>query len=416
MDNEVSPVLSAALKHNLIQRLPPTFRPYFNQEIRRWNIKFPYERSYLERVVGYVDGLSSRDFEALFHGVREVESKMNLDPRAFSSEEQTIEGSAVLARSPHYLLWRQEVNKVFSRIHEISLKEDQDRMARVNRLLLQIFPEKLPLDPHDLVSEWPDAKLKRLYLNGAKPRSFLEMVLKGPRPPGFLEVFAARKERVLGDVWLVESGMALRELMPGLDSAIRLSFERLESFREGFVDQIKSMRKTLADADAIMRRLQTLDVASWCPREIANTPVIQEFVRSLFLTNNGSQLFANAFVEWGVAQAAAHARPIVVIAEYGLRFKPKPFTSVAIFEDPAQVNPLPSESDPEGSAIDAGILAYYTWLGVRRFPECRRTLCLCLFENAPYILIAGTEDCPLWNEPEPIAPEQLSSFLYSWLS
>ena len=104
MDDRSSPVLTAALDHNLIHAL--TFRPYFNQEIRRWNIKFPYERSYLERVVAYLDGLPSLRFDALFSGVREVEGRMKIDPRALSSQEQTIEGSAILARSPHYLAWR----------------------------------------------------------------------------------------------------------------------------------------------------------------------------------------------------------------------------------------------------------------------------------------------------------------------
>ena len=176
------------------------------------------------------------------------------------------------------------------------------------------------------------------------------------------------------------------------------------------------MRKSLADADAIMHRLRTVDVAAWCPREIGDTPVIREFVRSLFLSNNGSQLFSNAFVEWGTTQAVAHARPLVVVTEFGLRFKPKPFTSVAVFEDPARANPLPSEPDPEGSAVDAGMLAYYTWLGMRRYPECQRTACVCLFEKAPYLLVSGIEDFPLWKEPEPISPQWLASILRSWLA
>ena len=93
--------------------------------------------------------------------------------------------------------------------------------------------------------------------------------------PGFLEEFASRKERRLGDICLFDAGKALRELVTGLDAgqegqlrAIRLSFEELKAFREAFVDQIKSMRKTLADADTIMHRLRTLDVAAFCPAEI----------------------------------------------------------------------------------------------------------------------------------------------------
>jgi len=356
---------------------------------------------------------------------------MNLDPRSFSLEQQTIEGASVLARSPHYHAWRQEVNKVFERIHASALKQEQSRMAELNRLLLLTFPEDLPVNPHDLVACWPEAKLKRVaWPEGpAAPRSLREAVLKGqPRPdgnpgPGFLEEFAAGKECVLGDIWVVEAGTGLRELMPGLQPesdgqarAIRLSFEDLKSFREAFVNQIRSMRKTLADADSIMHRLRTLDVAAICPPEIGEVPAIREFVRSLFLSNNGSQLFGNAFVEWGTCQAVAHARPRVVVAEFGLRSKPKPFTSVAIFEDPARANPLPSEPDPEGSAVDAGMLGYYAWLGMRRYPECRRAACLCLFESARYLLIAGAEDFPLWKEPEPISPDRLGSLLRSWLA
>lgn len=427
--DKLSPVISAAQEHNLVSRLPRTFQPYINQEIQRWPFKFPYERIYLERVIGYLDGLSPEQFAGLFHGVLQVEAKMKLSSHFFSAQEQTIEDASVLARSPYYVAWREEVNKVFDRIHASALAEEQARMAAVERLLLLVFPKDLPLDPHALASNWPEAQLKKLdWEAGARP-SLMEAVLKGPPQPdgkrgaGFLEEFAARQERVLGDVWVIESGTALRDLLPGLeacsDGSVRtvlLSFERLQAFREGFLEQIKSMRKALADADKIMDRLRAVDVARWCPPEISGSPIIQEFVRSLFLSNNGSQLFSNAFLEWGTTQAVAHARPVVVLGEFGLRMKPKPFTSVAIFEDPATANPLPSVPDPEGSAVDAGMLAYYTWLEMRRYPECRRTACVCLFENAPHILVAGTEDFPVWKEAEPISTDRLASVLRSWLS
>jgi hypothetical protein len=431
MEPPPSAVIRRALANDLVKRLPLTFRPYFNQEIQSWAGKFPYERLYLERVVAFLDTLPPEQFKLLFRAVREFEARMNLNPRSFSLEQQTIEGASVLARSPYYHAWRQEVNKVFDRIHASALEQEQARMANESRLLIQVFPADLPLDPHDLLARWPGARLKRLSRpegTGA-PRSLREAVLKGQLQPdgsrglGFLEEFAARKERALGDVWLIEAGTTLRELLPGLEPgpggqarAILLSFERLKAVREAFVDQIRSMRKTLADADAIMGRLRALDVSAICPRELGESAAIREFVRSLFLSNNGSQLFSNAFVEWGTSQAVAHARPRVVVGEFGLRFKPKPFTSVAIFEDPAKANPLPSEPDPEGSAVDAGMLAYYSWLGMRRYPECRRAACLCLFESAGCLLVDGAESFPLWKEPEPISPDRIGSLVASWLT
>src|SRR5579862_8791568 len=129
MDTAASPVILRALHHNLLKRVPLTFRPYFNQEIQSWTVKFPYERLYLERVVGFLDTLSPEHFELLFRTIRILESRMNVNPRSFSLEEQTIEGASVLARSPHYHEWRQEVNRIFEHIHSSALEQEQSRMA-----------------------------------------------------------------------------------------------------------------------------------------------------------------------------------------------------------------------------------------------------------------------------------------------
>jgi hypothetical protein len=195
-----------------------------------------------------------------------------------------------------------------------------------------------------------------------------------------------------------------------------LSFGRLKTFREAFLEHIKSMQRDLADADAIYDGLRAVDVKPWCPPEIEEMPVVQEFLRSLFLTGNGAPLMSNAFVEWAAAQAVAQARPVVVVGEFGIRFKPKPFTSVAVFENQAKASPAPDIADPEGSGIDAGMLAYYAWLATQRFPECRRTACLCLFESLPYVFVAGTADFPLWKEAEPLAPRRVAAILRTWLA
>lgn len=428
IEANLPPSIRDPLRRGLVKRLPRTFQPFINQEVQGWHLKFPYERNYLERIVTYLDGLSTQQLGDLFLGVRHVEANMELPPRTFSESEQTIEGASVLARSPYYLAWREEVNKVFEQIHAAALAKEQARLAGINRLLVLVFPEALPIDPHALLNDWPGGQLKKLdWQSQAGAQSgLLEAVLKGPRlsdgrvGPGFVEAFAANRDRILGDVWVFESGTAMRKLLPGLlgtgeSRPILLSFERLKAFREGFLEQIKSMRKALAEADAIMDQLRGLSLDSWCPEEIRDNAVIREFVRALFLSNNGSQLFSNAFVEWGTAQAAAHARPILVVGEFGLRDKPKPFTSVAIFENPATASPLASVPDPEGSAVDAAMLAYYTWLEMQRYPECRRTVCVCLFENAPRVLLAGSEDFPLWEETKPIPPDRLAAALRSWI-
>jgi thiol-disulfide isomerase/thioredoxin len=423
--------IRTALGHNLVKRLPLTFQPYFNQEIRRWKAKFPYEQRYLECVLLYLDSLPADQLEGLFSSLRRIEGAMKLDPLQFSTSEQTILASSLLTRSPYYFEWRQEVDRVFKQINGSALAEEQARLAGINRLLLLVFPAILPVDPQTLAADWPSGRLMKLDWSGNRePRaSLLETIFKGqPQAdgklgPGFLEEFAVNRGRSFGDVWILESGTALRELLPGLGAspqeqpqAILLSFERLKAFREAFLEQIKSMQRDLADADAIYDRLRAVDVKTWCPPEIEEMPVVQEFLRSLFLTGNGAPLLSSAFVEWGAAQAVAQARPVVLVGEFGIRFKPKPFTSVAVFENQAKASPVPDTPDPEGSAIDAGMLAYYAWLATQRFPECGRTACLCLFENLPYVFVAGAADFPIWKEAEPLVPQRVAAILRAWLA
>src|SRR5208283_5720810 len=83
----------------------------------------------------------------------------------------------------------------------------------------------------------------------------------------------------------------------GTPSAMLLSHQRLSTFREQFSHEINTIRKDLADADAVFDRLRKTDVASWCPPEVASEPITQEFLRSLYLSGNGALIFANSFVE-----------------------------------------------------------------------------------------------------------------------
>jgi len=424
-------VLRKAQEDHLIDRLPITFRPFLNQEMSRWEAKFPYEQRYLEGLVGFLDGLPPDRLAELFRGVHRLESAMGIRENQFSAQEQTMREASILARSPHYREWRQEIDQVFQQIDRSVFAEEQARLSQVNRLVLLIFPSALPVEPSAVLEQWQHGRLLRLEESAPNPThpSVVECILKGsPQAdgslsPGFIEEYARRPARDSADVWVLEPGARLRTLLSGLQGtpsepprATLLSFDELKAFREGVLEHIKSMARDISDADAIYARLRTTDVSPWCPPEVGNNPAVREFVRSLFLTGNGSPLFSNSFVEWGAVEAMGHARPTVVIAEFGLRNKPKPFTSVAVFENQETATPQPPVPDPEGSAVDAVILAYYTWLGTARHVEYQRTACLCIFDHQPYAVVAGTMEFPLWTEKDPVTSERIAAILRAWLA
>jgi hypothetical protein len=424
-------VLRKAHEDRLVDRLPITFQPFLNQEMSRWEVKFPYEQRYLEGLVGFLDSLSPDHLADLFSGVRRVESAMGVREHQFSSQEQTMWEASILARSPYYREWRQEIDRVFQQIDHSVFAEEQARLSRMNRLVLLIFPSTLPVEPATVLEKWQHGRLLRLDCcepDSGHP-SIVERILQGPDQadgspsPGFIEDYACRPGRDFADVWVLEPGTRLRTLLRGLQSsppgpphATLLSFNALKAFREGVLDHIKSMARDISDADAIYAKLRSMDVSDWCPPEVGSIPAVREFIRSLFLTGNGSPLFSSSFVEWGAVEAMSHARPTVVVAEFGLRNKPKPFTSVAVFENQEKATPQPPVPDPEGSAVDAVMLAYYTWLGTTRYVEYQRTGCLCVFDGTPSVVVAGAPEFPLWEEKEPVAPRRIADLLETWLA
>jgi hypothetical protein len=179
---------------------------------------------------------------------------------------------------------------------------------------------------------------------------------------------------------------------------------------------MNTMRKDLADADAVFDRLRQVDISPWCPPEVAADPAVLEFVRSLYLSGNGAVIFANSFVEWAASEAFRRARPTVVAARFGVRSKPKPFTGVAVFDNPDQVNPLPSVDDFEGSVVDAQMLALYMWLAAGRYEEYQRsTVCVCIAESLSQAYLVAPPEFTLEQAAGPVSLDRLGHALCNWI-
>jgi hypothetical protein len=204
---------------------------------------------------------------------------------------------------------------------------------------------------------------------------------------------------------------------PTVHQAIFLSYKRLAPYREGFSHEMNIMRKDLADADAVFDRLRKVDVTPWCPPEVAAQSAIREFLRSLFLSGNGAVIFGNSFVEWAASEAFRRARPSFVAAQFGVRSKPKPFTGVAVFDNPDQVNPLPAVDDLPGSAMDAQMLALYVWLAAYRYEEYQRsTVCVCVAESLSQAYVVAPPEFALWQQKEPVPLDRLGAALRTWIA
>ena len=217
------------------------------------------------------------------------------------------------------------------------------------------------------------------------------------------------------DLWLIDAEAQLPVLEPTV--AEQLRYGRLLSFRDRFLEQVNTMPKNLEVSDRTLERVRKQDWARWCPEELKAQPRLRNFLVDLILSGNGALIYPSAFVEWASSEALRRARPRVLVARLGMRSKPKPFTGIAIFENQKRISTLPDIDDPEGSAMDALVLARYVWLAAERYPEQEQTVCLCIAEhsNAVY-LIAPEGRAPDWPVGKPVAAEEIGRWVASALA
>jgi hypothetical protein len=424
--------LQNALNRGVLKRLPLTFLPFVNQQLNQWEHLFPNERQSIERLLLYIDGLTAEQSSTLFRDVVELEEKMGVRHWQFSTTEQTIQNSSQLARSPYFQEWRRAVQVVYDASDRHAANAKGAAPNSGNRLVLLDIPQPLPIDAPTAWSRWQgigQAFDLDLDVSG-QPQSPLEFLLAGETataaaPSGGLLAAALRRSgSAPADIWVVDAGNSLVDAVLAsnptaseITPSILLSYVRLDNYRQQFSREMNTMRKDLSDADTVFDRLRKVDVAPWCPTEVNANPAVKEFLRSLFLTGNGAVIFGNSFVEWAASEAFRRARPSLLAAKFGVRSKPKPFTGVAIFDNPDQVNPLPAVDDLPGSSVDAQMLALYVWLAAIRYEEYRRsTVCVCLAESLSQVYVVAPPEFTLRQQSAPLPLGGLRDALRAWIA
>jgi hypothetical protein len=240
-----------------------------------------------------------------------------------------------------------------------------------------------------------------------------------PAAPGIVEVLQSRESNGPSNLWLIDTAATQPKTLSRLSAANAsiLEYGALKPFRDEFLAEFNKAPKNIEITDQVRNNLRHKSWEGLWPQELGGQPNLQRFIIDIFLGGNGALIFPNSFVEWAASEAIRRARPRVVIARFGMRIKPKPFTSIAIFENQQKVSSVPDADDPEGSAIDAAILARYVWLAASRYPEVERTYCVCVAEsaNSAYVITPAGADNP-WGAQDSIQSEELCKWIGTQLS
>jgi hypothetical protein len=398
-----------------IARLPITMRPALNQQLSQWGTLFPYEQQRVAEFMKGVETFSPSALNELLSPLEMLETKMGVSRWDFSESADTIENASQLARSEYYAAWRQQVQHVFEAI-DTAGRSSTSIEPESTRLILLFLPGDLPVDAQSAWEHW-DQRGREIKIAGDSGR-LCELVMQGQPGLGAIATLAARQGNVdSSNLWFIDAdGKMSGKLSPeSANSASCLNYSALKPIRERFLAELNKTPKNIRATDEIIANLRSESWDGWglWPAEIASRQRLRRFVIDLFLSGNGAFIFPSAFVEWTASEAVRRARPRTMVARFGMRSKPKPFTSIAIFENQQRVSSLPDVDDPVNSAIDALILARYVWLSASRYPELSQTICLCVSEhlNSAYA-IAPAGKSPAWSQERAATPEDI----YGWIA
>ena len=118
-------------------------------------------------------------------------------------------------------------------------------------------------------------------------------------------------------------------------------------------------------------------------RALTPDPVLQHFAVELFTQGSGTQIYSTTFIQWAAREILRRAQPQTLVVKAAARVRQRSLNEL-IAGGSADPDP-----DPAGSAIDADMAAYYTWLELQKLPGAAGAVFLAWFQGSGEAFLSG---------------------------
>jgi hypothetical protein len=415
---KLSPALEAMVGRGLFNRLPVTFSTFFYDQIQEWELLFPAERNYYERLFGLLDRSDPGAVDRLFSSVREAERRLGVTEANWPKRTFTLQQVDFLNRSPHYPEWRKAIADVFSQLDPV-LDAEVSRHGRP-RLVIVLSPAEMPVGPDRLWTRISKHGQRVAIDTPEDIADYLPLLLTGKplaaHAPPLAELLAAHPGNPPYGAWCVETQdrLAAMSSHPGV---VRMSYQRLANYRARLMKEVQQVVDSgqIRGPRELGARLKQLKIGV-DESELVQDAILAEFARATLLSGNGTLLINNTFVEWASIQAIRRARPVLAVISYGIRNKVKPFSSLLIYTDQDTSTPIPTQGDMLGSYVDLEIFHQYIWQEFGKYAEYRgNTAFLFVADGTDEMLAIGPPDFPLLSATTPQHLDSVFATLKEWL-
>jgi hypothetical protein len=399
-----APKLSPAL----LERLPVSFAAFCFDQMKDWDLLFPAERSYYERLFELLERSGGESVEQLFRPLWDIERQMGVNEKTFPKGQFSLEQVDFLNRNPRYPEWRAAVSQVFAKIDPL-LDAEIARSGHA-RLVIVVAPAQLPADPSRMWTRF-QGRGKRIAIEAPERAEDFLPQLGAAKVAG---LFAGSKHGGPYSSWVIQAGKALAA---GDPAVVHYSYDALAPYRQRLMREVQAVveAQEVPGPRQLSARLKQLKILA-SEGEAAKDPILAEFARAILLSGNGTLLINNTFVEWATMQAVRRARPSVAVIGFGIRNKVKPFSSLLIYADQDATNPIPSQMDTLGSYVDLEVFYQYIWQEFEKYAEYRtNTAYLFTGDGMEEMLAIAPPDFPLLAATGPVKCAAVFEHLKDWL-
>jgi hypothetical protein len=404
-----SAAIDQVIAHGLFERLPATFATYTYDRLREWDLLFPAEQSYFERLLSLLDRSEPAAVTRVFNPLSAIEEKMGVDRKNWNTKSFNLGHVDFLQRSPHYAEWRRVIATIFAEIDPL-LDAELARKGRP-RLIIVIAPSELPASPDRMWTRIA-SRGKRIALDvpdSLDVKMYLPMLLCGGEC-----LPASTSSRPPYSTWHISAGSPF----PPFDAGeVHFSYEDLAPYRDSLMAAVRNLlkEKQIAGPQQLGAELKNLKVAA--PSGAAGKdPLLASYLRSVLLAGNGTLLINNTFAEWAAVQAIRRARPERMVVSFSVRNKLKPFSSLLIYSDQETSNPVETQTDTLGTHVDLEVFYQYIWQECEKYVEYRNnTAYLFVGEGMDEMLAIGPPDFPLFNLKSPPDLAAVHAAAKEWL-
>jgi hypothetical protein len=371
-----------------LQSLPLAFLPSLLREVIDYDIKFPAERSAVEKELANLGSLSSDQVTIWFSGFEKIELSPALEKLDWiNSPAQFVEQLSAYLWTTHQLdAFRAAAVEYANRLHQVA----PPQKPSIPRLGIAVIGQGVASHDGPLFRK---LRPHGAYFNRIKPENGLQALLDT------VSARAKAHPTAYGH-WYIDGGKKADH-----DPALTVvSYKTLEPARAAL---LRKMRGEIERPGMGPEALRTL-LAQMRPADFGldKDPVLDRFSIRLLTEGSGTQIFSTTFAQWAAREALRRAQPVTLLVRFAPRQRQKPMNELlSAVSDRV-------EFDPAGSLVDADMGAYYNWLNQQRLPGAEQSMFLAWFEGQNEAVAIG----PGMARGTESSSEATLSQLLAWMS